>query len=373
MRRIWYPVLFLILLCIIHVQLVAAITSNYQQEANLQFAYGPPSVLNAFSTADTGIQNTHFVALLGTLTVEIDGNHLFDPALVEMQLSSNLTIEGYVRPNSTSIQYNNQIPVDIRAVSVAKNKVIKSEIINGSNFTLGKNSGNVLGGSDTLYVYLVLVHTLSDLNYFIPGTIYKLTESSNVGSFVLEAREGGNTPVEDVPVSVNGDAPVPGIPAPFIGTGSGTTPDIPYEGDFDFTHYFNFTILSNPASFILGNATTGQRPTIATLQVQVFNALPGNEYGVNIAFSSKNQSGFTLHLDGDLSKHGIPYHLYLGTEEIFNNSISTWRQLFTQSNTLAVSTKDVSVSVSDLSAVSQALVGTYQDTVTVFIIPLDTL
>ena len=351
--------------------LFAAISSLYVQESPLNFAYGPPTVLQGFSSSDTNVQSTHFTALLGTLTISSDGQ-LFDPALVDMQIETNLTIEGYVRPNSTSIQYNTQIPVYIRAVSVAKNKVIISAIIVGNHLTLGKNSGNVLGGTNNLYVYLILVNEPTIANYFVPGTVYRLTDSSNVGTFELEATDsGGNTPPADIPISVNGDPPAPD--APFIGSGAGDTPDIPYEGDFDFNHHFDFSIVSNPASFILGDALAGIRPTIATLQLQVFNAQINEEYGVQIAFSSRNPLGFTLHLDGDLSKHGIPYRMFLGNDEIYNNELNIWRDLFTQSSNFASAQKNVTVLISAVDMVDAAPEGVYQDTVTVIIIPLDTL
>lgn len=371
MRRLRHPLLLLTLFCIYCADVSAAITSDYEQEVDLQFAYGAPPVLQAFSSADTAIASTHFVALLGTLTVTTDGNTLFDPALVDMSFNTNLYIEGYIRPNSVSIQYSQQIPVYIRAISVAKNKVIKSAIIVGGNLTLGNNPGNVLGGSDALLVYLVLVNVPPSIDYFIPGTTYRLSESSNVGSFALEATSGGNTPVEDVLIAVNGSTPQDD--APFIGTGTGTPPPIPYEGDFDFTHSFDFTILSNPASFIISDALSGLKPVIASLQLQVINALPGNEYSVSIAFSGKDQSGFTLHLDGNLAKYGIPYRLFWGTEEIITNQLMTWRELFTQNSTMAVALKQISLSITDVAAVDAAPEGDYQDIVTVIIIPLDSI
>ena len=184
---------------------------------------------------------------MGTLTISSDGQ-LFDPALVDMQIETNLTIEGYVRPNSTSIQYNTQIPVYMRAASVAKNKVIKSTIIAGNLLTLGKNPKNVPCGTDSLYVYLILVNEPMIADYFVPGTIYRLTDASTVGSFELEATDSGaNTPPADIPISVNGDPPAPD--APFIGSGSKDVPDIPYEGEFVFDHYFNFTIVSDYREF----------------------------------------------------------------------------------------------------------------------------
>ncbi len=371
MRRSRYTVFLLVLRCILHVQLFAVISSDYVQQTPLQFAYGPPTVLQAFSSADTYILSTHFTALLGTLTISSDGQ-LFDPALVDMEIDINLTIEGYVRPNSTSIQFNTQIPVYIRAVSVAKNKVIKSAIIVGNHLTLGKNPGNVLGGTDSLYVYLVLVNEPTIADYFVPGTIYRLTDASTVGTFDLEAADsGGNTAPIEIPISVNGSAPAPD--APFIGSGSGDVPDIPYEGDFDFDHYFNFSILSTPASFILSEAIADLRPTIASLQLQVLNAEINTEYGVQIAFSSKNPQGFTLHLDGNLAYHGIPYRLFLGNEEIMNNELTIWRGLQTQSNSFATAQKDVTVLISATDMVDSAPERIYQDTVTVIIIPLDTL
>ena len=338
--------------------------------------YGPPPVLQGFGTS-SGIQSSHFVALLGTLTITPDGNQLFQPNMFSLNLDTTLFIEGYVRPTPTTIINNQQIPVYIRAVSIAKGQVIQTSIVTGGQVVLGPQSGNVLGGSDFLTVYLVLVNEPTIPNYFIPGTVYRLTGDSNVGTFAVAASTGssGSTPIEEVPISVNGNDPVED--APFIGDtgGSGdTTPDIPYEGDFGFEHSYLFSILENGANFNIQDAMMGLRPIIARVQSQLSGTTdPNKNYGVEIAFSSSDPTGFMLHMDGDLNKYGFPYQLYFGNELVINNELMTWRQLIPQGpNMITTATKDISVSVNpNHELVFNAPEGSYRDTVTVLIFPLD--
>mgnify|MGYP007131776237 CR=1 FL=1 len=65
--------------------------------------------------------------------------------------------------------------------------------------------------------------------------------------------------------------------------------------------------------------------------------------------------------------------MFLGNDEIYNNELNIWRDLFTQSSNFASAKKNVTVLISAVDMVDSAPEGVYQDTVTVIIIPLDTL
>ncbi|WP_332446447.1 hypothetical protein, partial [Sphaerochaeta sp.] len=50
------------------------ITSTYYPEPYLQFQYGPPSVLQNFSSSSTLLYPDDFIAMLGRVVIETDGN-----------------------------------------------------------------------------------------------------------------------------------------------------------------------------------------------------------------------------------------------------------------------------------------------------------
>jgi hypothetical protein len=352
----------------IHAGNTTGYTSNYQQVPILRFSYGPPTSL---PSSGSQINSLDFCALLGVVTITPNGNQLYKPNMYSLNMNANLFIEGYVRQSNT-ITYNNEIPVKIRAITVLKNSVEQSVIVQNGTVSLGKQNGNALQGADSFSVYLVLVNDQRIPNYFIPGTTYRLTDSSNVGTFQVGAATGNNSNPQTIDITLNGVNPQ--IDAPFIGDGGppSSTPDIPYAGDFEFSHRYNFSIISH-GGFDIHDALFGHRPTIATLQLEVLEAEPNKEYGVDIAFRSSNPSGFKLHLNGDLSQHGFDYRLYLEQQEIENNAFMRWRQLYTQNATMCSATKEVKVSIDPSEELNSAPEGLYRDTVTVFIVSLDTL
>lgn len=347
-------------------------TANYQQEPFLAFSYGTPSSLEGLS-GNTGILDSYFTALLGIVTVTPNGNQTFKPEMFSIGLQSNLFIEGYTYVNGgPGIQYSNAIPVHIRAITVVSGSIEQSVIVSPGDIPLGPETGNVTPGGVSMQVYLVLENSTAGLTFFIPGTSYRLTDNSNVGFFGVTATGQQNEENETVPITLNNSTIVE-EDAPFIGeTGDPTTiPDIPYEGDFDFDHYYHFQVIERFENFDLQSALMGMYPVIARLQLDVYEALPNEEYGVEIAFSSSDPQGFRLHKNGDLAEAWFPYRLFLENTEIINNQFMVWSQLFTQNNTSATAYKDVSVLVESNSYVENAPEGIYRDTITVFIVPLD--
>lgn len=152
--------------------------------------------------------------------------------------------------------------------------------------------------------------------------------------------------------------------------------EIPFEGEgVPFTHQYEFKILDNPMNFDLQQAILGNRPVIATLELKVTNAQENIEYGVEIAFTSKDPTGFKLHLDGDLSQHGIPYQLYFDYDlnPIPHSTFIEWGNLFVSGDSTGTMQRNITVSVNDGPELGEAPQGQYSDTVTVNVVPLELL
>ncbi len=388
MKKRWITILILTLVSA-GIPLAAGdvtITSTYYPEPYLSFQYGPPTEVASLSTSQSKIYSTNLTALLGYMILETDGNQLFDPSLISLNVSPSLYIEGYVRDEETGQITYAQIPADLRAISGVSNDTdhaimdsfISSVIVYPPDIHLATNSGNAIPSAHAMVTFFVLV-AQEDVNFdiYIPGVIYTLTDDSTVGSFAVSAEGQSTEETTVIPVSVDGATETEDAPfIPDTGTGTGEEVEIPFGGGgYTFDHYFDFSVLDNNADFDLSQAVQGLRPTIASVQLQVLNALPDQEYGVEIAFTSKNPAGFTLNLDGDVNKYGIPYHLYFGTDttEIPHAQFIDWANLFTGSETFASTSRDITVSIDSGTVVDQALEGNYSDTVTVNIIPLDIL
>lgn len=353
------------------------ITISYVTEPTFQLQFGPPSVLAGYSSGHTKIDPTDLSALLGTLILETTGNNLKSPKLTQVTISTNVLLKGYVKNSNGQIVYNSAIPVTLKAISVVRGNVVGSAPIIHNVVELAPNKGNIMPNAKIMHIYIVLVAKNERYDYFIPGVVYSLNENSTIGNFGFSATGQGNQNFTDIPIDVNYSGA--GTPnAPFIPGASvpGAEVDLPFEGDgFCFNHEYIFTILSNPASFSLQQALMGLYQTVGTLQLQVTEAEKNKEYGVEIAFTSMNPSGFMLHLDGDLNQYGFPYKLHFGPnyQEITNNEFIVWKNLFTNNYTFATVEKTISVSVSDDLATREAPGGYYCDTVKIHIIPLDSV
>lgn len=381
MKKSWLLIAIFIILTngILVAKKDITITSSYETEQYLQFQYGPPPVLSTFNSGDIEIYPANLCALLGTLTLWTNGNNLFDPELINISVSTSLFIEGYVRDTNTGqIVYEEQIPVTLRAITIIGGAVADSVLVENGTIDLVSGGGNVLPGQvDTLTTYIVMIAPDYGYDYYIPGVYYSLDENSSIGSFGVSADGQGQQEFEEIPVEVDGSGTATPT-APFIPSAPvpGDEVEIPFEGDgFPYEHQYAFSIISNPASFDLQDAILGNRPVIATLQLEVSLAEENTEYGVEIAFTSKDPDGFKLHLNGDLSEYEIPYQLYFGydLEPIPHAQFIEWRNLFTSNNTFASMQETITVSIHDGENIWEAPQGQYSDTVTVNIIPLDIL
>lgn len=346
-------------------------TSIYVQQPTLQFQYGAPSAIAAYASS-AGIQNTHFVAHLGTLTITTEGNNLKDPNLYAINMDTNISISGYVNYDGQYVLA--ETPVEVWAITQVGG-VFKSvvQLQNGST-NLAPNAGNILNNQSSMISYIILINTTKGYGYFIPGMVYTITNSNGLGSFTVSVDpQGGGSSSVPVPIVVDGQV----LPeAPIINVGGDVTPDIPFEGDDDdypFTHEFLFSIVSNVDSFDLYDAIGGRKAAIATAQLQVSYGVPNKEYRVQIAFTSSAPGElFEMHLNGDPSQYPLPYYLYLDGEYMPKNVFALWDGIFAPTGNTMVQ-RPITVVVQEGTLLDGAPQGAYSDTVTVLIIPLDTL
>ncbi len=375
MRRVLFSILIFLLLtqALLHSATTTEYTSTYVSAPSLQFGYGAPAPLNAYSSADTGIYPDDFSSLLGTLTITTTGNTLFDPSIICLNFDpETISIEGYVKDNTTNSVVYTEIPIKVMAVTVRDNAVIASTIILSGSTSLVKSTGNVLpsGGTITSYICIVALENFT----FIPGTTYTVPEDEPLGAFGVTTDGTGNETYE-VPISVNDAEPTDTAPIVVPDVGD-TTPDIPYEGESDpLVPAYDVSIFQDYTSFDISSALNGNKAKVADVDILVTNGISGTEYGVYVAFSQPTSDPtFYLHLDGDSALHAIPYRLYLAGVEMTKNQFIEWRDIYIPSqSTFTTVSKEISVSVDSGTEVDTALAGDYKDTVLVVIMPLDTI
>lgn len=347
-------------------------TSSYVVQPNLQFQFGPPPIIQPYAS-NAGILNTHFVAHLGTLTITTDGNNLKDPSLYAINMDTNISIRGYVNNNGQYVLADT--PVEVWAITQVAGEFKSVVQLQNGTTNLAPNPGNILDNEDTMITYIILINTTKGYGYFIPGMVYTIANINGLGSFSVSVNpQGGSVSYEELPIVVDGQEL---SVAPIVSVGGDTTPDIPFEGDDDdypFTHEFLFSIISNVDSFDLYDAIEGRKATIATAQLQVSYGVPNKEYRVQIAFTSAAPGElFEMHLNGDPSQYALPYYLYLNGEYMPKNVFTLWDGIYVLSTGSITIERPITVAVKEGTELSGAPEGTYSDTVTVVIIPLDTI
>lgn len=345
-------------------------TSIYVQEPSLEFQYGAPSALLPYETS-AGILSSHFVAHLGTLSITTDGKNLKDPNLYAINMDTNISISGYVNNNGQYVLA--ETPVQVWAITqVGGDFKSVVQLQNGST-NLAPNAGNILNNQSTMTSYIILINTTKGFGYFIPGMVYTITNSNGLGSFTVSVDpQGGSTSSVPVPIVIDGEV----LPeAPIINVGGDATPDIPFEGDgYPYTHVFDFSIENNVDSFDLYDAIGGRKATIATAQLKVSLGDPTKKYGVQIAFTSTAPGlDFEMHLNGDSSQYALPYYLYLNGAFMEKNVFTLWGDISVSSNGSITVQRPITVAVKEGTSLDGAPEGTYSDTVTVVIIPLDSI
>ncbi len=350
----------LCLLCLLLVAapLLAGVTATYTAEPSLHFQQG-------FSPLNT----SKLVAHLGTITISTTENQLFDPNLVNVNLSTTFQFSG---PLTWYNDWNTNLPVYetqttnfvLYAVSDVRGVVQVNALNQGDGSQpLRTESGNLSVKFFTAELYLV---SEQDWVHYKPGANYTWVSGTMNGFLLGVAKNGsGYWDGNDILVSVNGGQP--GETTLLLAGGSTTPQPVPYGEPVSEVSYL-LTIIDEQ-SFSIANAYGAQSVRVARAQLTLANTLPNTNYGVSVVFSNTtNTSNFSLHLDGLEGTYAIPYTLLFNANPVRGGIPETWTNL-----SEGTYTKDILVTNIDATKAEMAPAGLYSDTITVNITPNDTI
>jgi hypothetical protein len=338
--------------------------------ADANASYVPDSYL-FFTTGTTPFNSSQFVAHLGTLTLyiqDVHGNQLFDPLLVDLTATSNLSFIGPVISNGT---YSQQTTFgQLCAVTKVKNKPLSYTVFSQVDGTqsLSHESGNFNTSEFVAELYI-----LADLSssYYKPGSLC-YSNGGTLGTFnvAININGGGNTSNLEY-VSVNGQSiPESGPPTSTTPISTNTAVSLPYvdpDNPYSIVEYL-FSIIEE-TSFNLEDAFGSYSTTIAKAQIQLSNATAGTTYEVQITFDdSVGSQDFCLNLNGDKSLYGIDYTL-----KFFSQYVGGGVSITGDGLSEGVNQENILITGINETEANLAIEGEYKDTLTVSITPVDTV
>lgn len=335
-----------------------AITAEYTAQSPLVFERGAPP-----------LNTNKLVAHIGTLVISTEGNQLFSPNLVNINLSTTF---GFTGPITWSNDYLTGEPIyqpletffTLYAVSTAKGVTQANPLWEGD----GTQPLRTEGGNINVRTLEVKLYLVSDQDYFRYqyGASYPLTTGSMEGFSLGVANNGsGYWEGNSTPISVNGDPP--GTTTPMLESGTTQPEPLPYGPPILQVGYALSIIDEN--KFTITNAYGGLSTPIAKASLMLSNAQANGQYGIDVVFSNRAKSPqFTLHLDGNPSLYAIPYTLLFNGQEVEGGKPIRWSNLVSNANY-----KDIKITKVSAERADMAPAGDYFDTITVTITPLDTL
>jgi len=330
--------------------------------ADITAAYVPDPYL-FFTTGTYPFAASDFVAHLGTLTLTISGNHLFNPSLVNLTIPNESSFTGPVLSGGTYVQQTTY-GAKLCSVSTVKNETSYSVFTPpGDTLPLSTASGNY---NTSLFVAELYILGSRNASLYKPGELYILTEG-NLGAFnVGVAANGGGSPEDYIPI--NGQDPDDTTPPP-VPISPVTTEPLPYiDPDNNSPEVQYFLSIIDETSFDLQSVLEfNTSPIIARAMIILYQAVQGSTYGIDIQFSKlPGSSSFALRPDGNPSGYAIPYQLkFLGQTVLKDESIS-WTPLFDGPNFQNI----LIAGISSTSA-EAAPSGLYMDTIVVTITPIE--
>ena len=346
--------------------------ASYVQEPHLMFEKGK-----------SPYNSNQLVALLGTMTVMISNPpiSLKEPSLVNTDSSTSFDFTGPIDENPDNQNTTWEIkPTEFYLDTVTyvngDQPIIKRQSRTDGVATLTESTKIHNVNSFLVKIYLRAHH---DAKIYKPEGDFFLTKGT-IGTFNFAvAPEGANIDTTKVYVPINGQLIVdpttpPAIPIPIVGTGGGTStlPTVPVvdpENPPQFLEYLLSIIEERSISLPDGY---GQNQTkVAKAKIDLLHAIAGKKYKVNIQFNSNSvsQGKFHLHLDGNLTRYGIPYHLYFKQDLVIPGQNIQWGNI--QSGQANEKTIKVTGIIQD--DAESAPSGTYRDTITVTITPIDSI
>jgi hypothetical protein len=336
----------------------ATVTATYQSDSNPYFTKG----------SSLPFDSDDFILHLGTLTFHSSDGKLYDPSLTNITVPNSVDIVGPMTwySNSSGAVYTDDSISNSRVMAVYTNPKTGSKETNeiwGNAVTwpITDINGNLNTTSFVVDFYLVSYQT-SD--HYKPGGTYTLNPAPPIGEFnVAVADNGSGIYSSSTAVSLNGSTTTK---VPLLSSGI-TSIEYTDAGSSSDEIYL-FSILDND-EFSVSDAIGSASTKVATAQLSISNGTTGETYAVTVTFSdSGNNQTFELKLDGTDEDHTIPYYLEFLGQQVLGGDPIDW-------DTLHAGTNEEDIKVTGINSYDeeQALSGTYQDTITVTVIPEDTV
>lgn len=334
----------------------AEITADYVPDSYVVFTTGSPPFLP-----------TDFVAHLGTLTLNITGNHLFNPSLIDLSLPNYFSFTGPVLTGGTYTQQTTHGAI-LCSVSKVKNKAptISQLIPPNTTLPLSTASGNY---NTSVFVAELYILGSRDASKYKEGELYTIT-GGDIGAFNVGTTSSGSSSQTPEYVPVNGqEIPEDGTPPPPVPISPATTVPLPYiDPDHTSPDVQYFLSIIEETSFDLQNVLQFNAcPIIARAMLVLYQAVEGTTYGVNIQFSKlPGSASFALRPSEDPIGHAIPYQLSFRGQPVFKDSPIPWTPL-----SCGVNYENICIySVSSAEA-NAAPTGSYEDTIVVTVSPIE--
>lgn len=348
--------ILLIILVLLHSTLFAQITATWVPKQVLQFGPAP-------SPMDTN----KFALHLGTLTINAPRSQLFDPNILHYNFTSAFTFTGPMSWHNDSAGnpvYSDQ-PSDFRLVAVSTNK--NSVEVRNLDQTDGSSRLRFEGGNLNTSSLVVELYILGyqDWIRYKPGALYTLTNGSMVGFGIGVAENGSTYDNRGYAISVNGNSP--STTTPFFAPGNSLSSPVPYGPPVSQVQYlFNIT---DEQDFNISDAFGSSKAPIARTKLTLNNANSSLDYTFQFIFRNRTLSRFfALQLEGQPQARSIGYALEFNAQRVYGNEPIEWT---VRGNTMHV--QDILVTQINRFEAENALSGTYRDTITVEIIPPDTI
>lgn len=185
-------------------------------------------------------------------------------------------------------------------------------------------------------------------------------------SFGVGVAENGSTyDNRGYRISVNGEPT--NFATPFFAPGNSLGTPIPY-GTPNTQVKYHFTIVDEQ-NFTIQNVYGSKKATIARTQLDLMDSNTDKPYTFQLIFRNLSDShNFNLYLEGKTYLRSIPYILEFNGDRVYGNEATTWT---VQGNKTHI--KDIFVTQINEIDADNAVAGVYRDTISVEIIPPDTI
>ncbi|WP_298504300.1 hypothetical protein [uncultured Sphaerochaeta sp.] len=323
-----------------------------------------------FEQGFSPLNTNKLVAHMGSLTIKPGGNQLFDPNILNVNLSTSFQFTG---PITWSNHWQTGLPIyenqatffTLYAVSTVKGVTQVNPLYQSD----GSQPLRIENGNLNVSLFTAELYLVSDQDWwrYQPGGQYTLTNGTFGGFQVAVANNGGGYwPGNGTLVPVNNNDPT--ATTPFLSSGTSTPPQPVPFGEPTNTVSYLLSILDNE-SFSITQAYGTQIARVARAQLTIANAASNTSYGVQVVFNNRyNNPYFSLHLDGLSNLYSIPYTLHFNGQDVVGGSPIGWLGLLEGTHT-----KDIQVTKVDSIKADMAPAGIYSDTITINITPIDTI